>query len=106
MRGIMLTLHLNIRPETEKRLKKILEYTNDQESFVQKIIAGQIAELKNGLFHIRLQLKQFEEKYRMPSKEFYRQYRKCVFKDREDFMRWAEQFENLVENEKRLSALK
>ncbi len=102
----MLILKLNVKPETEMRLKKILEYTKDEEAFAQKIVTSQIAELKNGIFHIRLQMKQFEEKYNMLSKEFYRQYRKCVFADKEDFARWAETYEMLLENEKRLRDLK
>lgn len=102
----MLILQLNIKSETERRLKKILEYTKDEEAFARKIIAGQIAELRNGIFHIRLRLRQFEEKYKMPSGEFHRQYKKCVFADKEDFRGWAETYEMLLENEKRLASLK
>ncbi len=103
---IMLILELNVKPETELRLKRILEYTKDEEAFARKIIAAQIAELKNGIFHIRLRLRQFEEKYKMLSGEFHRQYKKCVFADKEDFRKWAEIFEMLLENEKRLHLLK
>ncbi|MGE0086707.1 MAG: hypothetical protein AB7S75_20065 [Desulfococcaceae bacterium] len=102
----MLTLHLNIKPETEMRLKKILEYTRDEEAFVRKIIAAQIAELKNGIFQIQVQLRQFEERYSMTSNEFFRQYKRCVFADKEDFRRWAQTYEMLLENEKRLQSLK
>jgi len=44
----MLNLQLKLRPETEQRLKRILGYTHDQETFVKNIIAYQIAELKKG----------------------------------------------------------
>lgn len=102
----MLILQLNIKPDTERKLKRILEYTKDGEAFARKIIAAQIAELKNGIFHIQIRLRQFEEKYKMQSGEFHRQYKKCVFADKEDFRKWSETCEMLFENEKRLHFLK
>ena len=42
----MLDFHLSVQPETEKRLKKILNSIKDQEKFAQSIIDYQIAELQ------------------------------------------------------------
>ena len=46
MRQFMLDFHLSVQPETEKRLKKILNSIKDQEKFAQSIIDYQIAELQ------------------------------------------------------------
>jgi hypothetical protein len=38
MRQLMLDFQLSVQPETEKRLKKILNSIKDQEKFAQSII--------------------------------------------------------------------
>ena len=46
MRQFILDFRLSVQPETEKRLKKILNSIKDQEKFAQSIIDYQIAELQ------------------------------------------------------------
>ena len=101
----MLNLELDIQPQTEQRLKKILEYTQDEEMFAQNIIAYQIAELQKGLLNIRLDLKQFENKYQQSSEEFYQQFEQGETDDSEDVMLWAGLYEMLQDNERRLQEL-
>ena len=101
----MLNLELDIQPQTEQRLKKILAYTQDEEMFAQNIIAYQIAELQKGLLNIRLDLKQFENKYQQSSEEFYQQFEQGKTDDSEDVMLWAGLYEMLQDNERRLQEL-
>jgi len=101
----MLNLQLKLRPETEQRLKRILGYTHDQEMFAQNIIAYQIAELKRGNLNIRLDLKQFEEKYQMNTDAFYRQFEQGKLEDSEDYMIWAGLYEMLENNATRLQEI-
>ena len=101
----MLNLQLMLRPETTQRLEKIFGYTHDQEIFVQNIIVYQITELKKGSLNIRLDLKQFEEKYQMDTEDFYRKFEQGRLEDSEDNMIWAGLYEMLGENTTRLREL-
>ena len=101
----MLNLNLNIRPQTAKRLKKVLEFSRDEETFAQNVIAYQVAELKRALLNLRIDLKAFEEKYKMSSREFYALYLEGKLGDNEDYMLWAGLVEMLDSNEKRLQGL-
>jgi hypothetical protein len=101
----MLNLKLNIQPQTEKRLKRILTYTQNEEIFVQNIIEYQIKELQKGIMNLRLDMKEFEEKYRMSSDEFYHKFEQGISGDDEDFTVWSGIYEMFCENEKKLSEL-
>lgn len=102
----MLSLKLHIKPQTEKKLKKILAYVQDEETFAQSIISYQIAELQRGIVNLRLDLKAFEEKYRMSSGDFYRKFSQGLSGDDEDFIIWAGIYEMLRENETKLLGLR
>jgi hypothetical protein len=101
----MLNLQLQIQPQTEQRLKRILAFTHDQEVFAQNIIAYQIAELKKGILNIRLDLKQFEEQYQLDSEIFYQQFEEGQLEDSEDYLLWAGLYEMLHKNTARLQEL-
>jgi hypothetical protein len=101
----MFNLQLQVDPKTEQRLKAILAHMQNEETFAQNIIAYQIAELQKSLLNIRLDLKGFEEKYKQPSKEFYRLYEQGQTDDSEDTMLWAGLYEMLRNNEERLREL-
>ena len=101
----MLNLQLEIQPQTEQRLKRILAFTHDQEVFAQNIIAYQIAELKKGILNIRLDLKQFEEQYQLDSDIFYQQFEQGQLEDSEDYLLWAGLYEMLHKNTARLQEL-
>ena len=70
----MLNLQLNIQPHTEQRLKKLLEGIPDQEIFAQNFLEYQMTELKKGILNIRLDLKQFEDRYHISTQDFYHQF--------------------------------
>jgi hypothetical protein len=101
----MLHLNLNIRKQTARRLKKVLEYSRDEETFAQNIIAYQIAEIKRALLNIRLDLQTLEEKYQISSQDFSRRYASGELGDDEDFMTWAGLVEMLANDETRLQGL-
>ncbi len=101
----MLNLELHIQPQTEKRLKKILSHAQDEEIFAQNIIAYQIAEFQKAILNIRLDLKEFEDKYQRSTEEFYHQFEQGTIEDTEDFMLWAGLYEMLQDNQQRLQEL-
>jgi len=98
----MLNLQLQLRPQTEKRLKKILNLYKDQEVFAQNIIDFQISELKRGIVNIRLDMEEHEKRYQMSSKEFYKNFKNGELDDTEDFMAWAGIYELFEENTNKL----
>ncbi|MFH1907435.1 MAG: hypothetical protein ABIL11_08675 [Chloroflexota bacterium] len=101
----MLSFNLNVQPQTAKRLKKVLEFTGNEEAFAQNIIAYQIAEIRRAILNLRLDLKTFEEKYKMSSADFYEKYSGGRMDDSEDFILWAGMCEMLEKNETRLRGL-
>jgi len=101
----MLNLQLDIQPQTEQRLKKLLDGIADQEVFAQNLIEYQIAELRKGILNIRLDLKQFEDTYHLSTQDFYHQFEAGARDDREDYMIWAGLYEMLCVNERRLQEL-
>ncbi len=101
----MISLQLDVKPQTEHRLKKVLNYMDDQEMFAQNLIAYQIAELKKSVLNIKLDLKPFEEKYKMKTETFYRRFEQGELSDSEDNMIWAGIYEMLLRNTVRLREL-
>lgn len=101
----MLHLQLDVQPQTANRLKKILASAPDEETFARNVIAFQVAELRKGLINIRLDLKQFEEKYQQTSADFYRRFEKGETDDNEDTILWAGLYEMLQDNELQLQDL-
>ncbi len=101
----MLHFNLNIRPKTARRLKKILEFSKNEEAFAEGIIAYQVAETKRALLNLRVDLQAFEQKHGLSSEVFYRRYERGEMGDDEDFMVWAGLVEMLSSNQKRLQGL-
>jgi hypothetical protein len=66
----MFNLNLNVQPQTAKRLKKVLEYSRDEETFAQNIIAYQVAELKRGILNLKLDTKEYEKNIACPARYF------------------------------------
>ena len=101
----MVNVQLQLQPQTEERLRRILALYHNQEAFAQNIIAYQIAELKRALLNIRLDLQQFEQKYQLTTKEFYQQFQTSLLEDTEDFMIWAGIYEMFQKNTHNLKEL-
>jgi hypothetical protein len=101
----MLNLDFVLQPETEQKMKRILDQYPDKEVFFQDIIKNQINELKNGIHNIEIDLKEFEQKHRLSSEEFYRQFKSGELDDQEDFMLWSGIYEMQLQNKKKLVEL-
>ncbi len=101
----MLNFNLNVRPKTAKRLKKVLEFSPDEETFAQNVIAYQIAEFRRAILNLRLDMKNYEEKYKMSSASFYNKFNQGRMEDSEDFLLWAGMCEMLEKNKTRLQGL-
>ena len=101
----MVNIQLQLQPQTEERLGRILALYHNQEMFAQNIIAYQITELKRALLNIRLDLQQFEQKYQLTTEEFYQQFKTGSFEDTEDFMIWAGIYEMFQKNTHNLKEL-
>jgi hypothetical protein len=101
----MVNIQLQLQPQTEQRLRKILAQYHNQELFAQNIIAYQITELKRVILNIRLDLQQFEQKYKLETEKFYQQFQMGLLEDTEDFMIWSGIYEMFQENSRKLGEL-
>jgi len=101
----MITLQLNLKPETERRLKRILDDYADNEILAQNIIAYQISELKKAIINIYVDLKQFEDKYQLGTEQFYEIFEDGSLGDEKDYIIWSGIYEMYLENKRKLEAL-
>jgi chromosome segregation and condensation protein ScpB len=101
----MLNLNFKLQPQTEKKIKRILDQHPDKEIFFQDVIKNQINELKHGINNIEIDLRKFEQKYQQATKDFYRQFTNGELEDKEDFIVWAGIYEMQLENKKKLVEL-
>jgi hypothetical protein len=101
----MLNFQLAVKPQTEQRLKKILNQIQDAEIFAQGFIFYQISELQKSNLNIKLDLKEFEKKYNMRSEDFYQKFTQGVIEDSEDFIIWSGLYEMFCQNQNQLNEL-
>jgi hypothetical protein len=104
--GNMLDFQFSVQPQTEQRLKKILDSVRDTETFAQNIISYQISELQKSILNLRLDLGEFEQKYQMTSEEFQNQFSQGILEDDADFMVWSGLYEMLCQNQLQLRELR
>jgi hypothetical protein len=102
---IMLKLELDLKPETERRFKHILDGYSDKEIFVSNLVSHQINELQYSIMNIEHNLKELEKKYNITSKAFYSDFNKGKYGDDEDYMLWSGLYETLQYNKKKLKEL-
>ncbi len=100
-----LAIELQLKPQTEERFKKVLAQYQDPEALVQNIIAYTISELKRAIFSLRLDLREFEQKYGMESETFYSKFEAGHLGDSEDFLIWAGIYQMYQENLRKLEKL-
>lgn len=101
----MLNLTFDLTKKTEKKFKKILALYTNKEIFAQNIIDYQTSELRNGIINMQIDLKKFEDKYRLSTKKFYGQFESGQLGDNDDYIIWAGVYEMLLDNKKRLEEL-
>jgi hypothetical protein len=101
----MLNFQLAVKPQTEQRLKKILNQIQDAEIFAQGFIHYQISELQKSNLNIKLDLTIFEKKYNLRSEDFYQKFSQGVIEDSEDFMIWSGLYEMFCQNQNQLNEL-
>jgi len=101
----MLEFALDLQEETKRKFKKILDQYSDKEVFAKNIIEYETSQLKKGIVNIQLDLKNFEKKYGVSSKDFYQKFKSGEFGDDEDYMIWAGIYDMLGQNQKRLAEL-
>ncbi len=101
----MLNLQLDVKPNTEVRLRRLLSQMQDTEEFAQNIIAFRISELRRGVLNLRIDLKRFEDQYQMSSETFYNRFEQGQIEDAEDNMLWAGLYEMYRENQQQLQDL-
>jgi len=102
----MLDFQFSVQPQTEQRLKKILNSIQDTESFARSIISYQISELQKSILNLRLDLVELEQKYQMTSQEFQEKFSLGILEDDADFMVWSGLYEMLCQNQLQLHELR
>jgi predicted mannosyl-3-phosphoglycerate phosphatase (HAD superfamily) len=102
----MLDFQFSVQPQTEQRLKKILNSIQDTESFARSIISYQISELQKSILNLRLDLDELEQKYQMTSQEFQEKFSQGILEDDADFMVWSGLYEMLCQNQLQLHELR
>lgn len=102
----MLNINLDLKPNTEKIFRKILQdYKDNHDLFVKNILEYQIGELRKEILNLKLDLKSYEKKYNLSTEEFYKKYNAGEFDDNTDHMIWAGIYEMIKRSKKKLKEL-
>lgn len=102
----MMTLNIDLQPQTEQRLKYLISKQGDIDHFFKDFITYKIAELEKAVFNIEIDLRKYERKYKLTSQEFYEQFEAGKFGDEDDYMIWSGLYEMLQENKTELNKIK
>jgi ribosomal protein S24E len=98
-------IQLELSNRTELRLKQVMLLHTDKDSFFNKMIDYQISELKLGIYNIEKDLKQFEKKYAMNTKLFYKKFESGEIGDEDDYMIWSGIYEMYLRDNEKLEKL-
>ncbi|NJO88864.1 MAG: hypothetical protein HC831_07825, partial [Chloroflexia bacterium] len=69
-----MTINLKLTPHLEERIKYLLSKHEDAEYFFRDFISYKISELEKAIFKIEKEIREFEKKYQMSSKAFYKKF--------------------------------
>ncbi len=99
-------LNLHLKTKTEQKLAILIKSYKNEELFAKYIINQQVSELKKGILNIEFDLKKFEKKYNLLTKEFYYKWDKGELGDsNEDYFIWSGIYEGLKRKKERLEKL-
>lgn len=101
----MLDLSLNLKEDTKRKLKKIIDQYSDAEIFAKSIIGYETSELKKGIVNLQIDLKSLEKKYNLSSESFMQRFEAGELGDEQDYIIWAGLLEMLNKNRNRLAEL-
>lgn len=101
----MMTLNIDLQPETEQRLNYLMSKQKNVEHFFKDFIIYKISQLEKAIFNIEKDLRKYERKYKLPSQEFYQQFEAGKFGDEDDYMIWSGIYEMLQENKTELKKI-
>ena len=103
----MLKLELDV--QTENRFSKLLNlYGKNYTSLINSMFDYRINELKKGIRNIELDFSTYENKYKMKSPDFYRDYENGLFGESShdnDLMIWSSEYESYLEFQSELNQL-
>jgi len=102
-------LTLNLDNQTEKQFNKLLKNSGmNFSTLVNSMINYRINELNKGIRNIELDFINYEHKYKIKTKDFYKRYIKGDFGDESesnDFMIWSGEYEAYKEFQDELNKL-
>ena len=85
----MLTLQLDLKPHIEERIKYLLSKKSDKEVFFKDFLMYKIRELEKGIVKMKIDMRKYENQYKMSSEVFFEKFEKGEFGDEEDYMIWS-----------------
>ena len=98
-------LNINLKQDTEDKLKRVLSMYSDKDAFFQNVINYQISRIQKEQINIKADLNDFEIKYGLSTEDFYGQYKSGEKGDDEDVLIWAGIYEMFVENKQKLAGI-
>ena len=101
----MNTFNLDLKQDTEYKLRKILGMYSDKDAFFRNVIIYHIKRIQKEQINIQADMFDFEKKYGVSTKDFYNQYKSGKKGDNEDTLIWAGIYEMYMENKRKLSEI-
>jgi len=101
----METVSFELQPNIAARLDKYLKLFGSKEIMFNKFIDFHINRIKREIAQMQNELSAFEQKYNMPSEEFYRKFSAGQTDDSTDYLLWAGIYEMQMSCKQKLQEL-
>jgi len=101
----MMTLNLELQPYLEDRVTYLLSKQTNVEYFFRDMLQYKISELEKAIFNIEKDVRIYERKYNLSSKDFYTKFETGELGDEDDYMIWSGLVELLRKNKSELKRI-
>ncbi len=101
----MQTITFELQTNIANRIEKYLQFFGNKEIMFDKFIDYHINRIKREIALMQIDLKDYEQKYNMPSDKFYEQFENGQLDDCKDFILWSGIYEMQMNCKQKLQKL-
>lgn len=101
----MKTVKLELQTNVAERIEKYQQLFGSKDIMFDKFIDYHINRIKREIALMETDIKKFEQKYKMSSKKFYRDFENGKLGDSKDFILWSGIYEMLLNRKEKLQQL-
>jgi len=101
----MSTVTLELKPDLANRIENLIQLFGSSEIMFDKFLEYHIKQLKREIVVMQSDLNEYEQKFKMPTSEFYEQFENGLLDDSKDFILWSGIYEMQMNCKQKLQKL-